>query len=282
MDPIPFAAIHDFDFCIERTEQILSESMQYCHYHNTYEIYYLSKGEKYYFIKDKCYKLKKGSLAFINRYDIHYTTAASGQECERYLITFKKEFLDSLANSLQVHWMDCLDQEIHVIDFNPLEQPLIESLLCSMLTEYQTALPGYEAYLKSALLQLFIIINRYSNQTTEEHLGYMNTTHKIVSESISYINDNFSEAISLRSISQKFFLSSCYFSKIFKKSTGLTFTDYLNRVRIKEAQTLLHRTTMNINDIAEAVGFNSTTHFDRIFKKHMGMSPLAYKKNIKL
>lgn len=273
-----FAELQDSTFKIDYRTETKPTSMQNYHYHNCYELYYLCSGERFYFIKDKCYRVKKGSLVFINKYDIHYTTAMSNQGYERILINFKKEFLSGFADSADINLFDCFEKDIHIIEFTGPQQQFTESLVRTMLKEFCAPEAGSETYLKSALVQLLIIISRYSRKMVENNLGYMNSTHKTISEVTGYINNNFSENITLQSISDKFFISTYYFSRTFKRVTGLTFIDYLNSVRIKEAQKLLRKTNMSITEISEAVGFKNTTHFGRIFKKISGISPLAYKK----
>jgi len=64
---------------------------------------------------------------------------------------------------------------------------------------------------------------------------------------------------------------------VFKKTTGLTFTDYLSRVRIEKAKTLLLNPHLRISEIAYDVGFQSLTHFNRMFRKIAGISPTKYR-----
>ena len=84
--------------------------------------------------------------------------------------------------------------------------------------------------------------------------------------------------MTLQTISERFYISPYYFSRTFKQITGFTFIEYLNGVRIKEAQKLLRKTNLSIGKIAESVGYQNNTHFGRLFKKATGISPLAYRK----
>jgi len=73
-------------------------------------------------------------------------------------------------------------------------------------------------------------------------------------------------------------LSTFYFCKMFKKATGLTFTDYLGRVRVEKAKSLLLNPNLRISEIAYAVGFQSLTHFNRVFRELTGRSPTNFRK----
>ena len=77
-------------------------------------------------------------------------------------------------------------------------------------------------------------------------------------------------------------MSTFYFCKIFKKSTGTHFTDYLSRVRVEKARNLLLNPNLRISEIAYEVGFQSLTHFNRVFKKLLGQSPTEYRAQVKL
>lgn len=72
-------------------------------------------------------------------------------------------------------------------------------------------------------------------------------------------------------------MSTWHFCKLFKKATGLTFTDYLSRVRVEKAKSLLLNPNMRVSEAAFAVGFGSLTHFNRVFRQHVGCSPTAFR-----
>jgi AraC-like DNA-binding protein len=68
-----------------------------------------------------------------------------------------------------------------------------------------------------------------------------------------------------------------YFCKMFKKATGLKFTDYVSRIRVEKAKNLLLNRNLRVSEIAYEVGFQSLTHFNRVFKKILGLSPTEYR-----
>ena len=253
-------------------------SMQLYHYHNYYELYYLFSGERYYFIKDKTYHIKKGDLVLIKEYVTHCSAAAKNQPYKRVLVDFKKEFLSELnAVFAQDDLFHCFNNQIHVISVRPGDQPTLEHLLTDMVNEYKEKRPGYVSYLKASVAQMLLLANRHSDRRVEYNTDYMNQTHKIVAEAVGYINNNYNEDINLELISGKFFISTHYFSRIFKKSTGMTFIEYLNGIRIKEAQKLLATTRLSISEISERVGYKSSTHFGRLFKQLTKTSPREYR-----
>jgi len=68
-----------------------------------------------------------------------------------------------------------------------------------------------------------------------------------------------------------------YFCKLFKKVTGTTFTEFVSRTRVEKAKNLLLNPNLRVSEIAYEVGFQSLTHFNRVFKQIMGESPTEYR-----
>ena len=264
-------------FSIDHVKTDSPASMHKYHFHNSYELYYLYSGERYYFVKDKMYHVVPGDLVFINEYDIHCTTNVQDCGYERVLIDFRKEYLEDFLYCIEnINLFECFKKTIHIIHLNDQERKLTESLFQSMEKEYKQKNPGYHSYLKSALLQILFIINRHS--VSLEETEHFNEKHNSISEIAGYINNHFDEEITLESVAEKFFISPYYFSRSFKKFTGFNFIEYLNNVRIKEAQKLLFKTDFPVSQISTIVGYKSTTHFGRVFKDITSVSPLSYRK----
>ena len=71
--------------------------------------------------------------------------------------------------------------------------------------------------------------------------------------------------------------STYYICKLFKRHTGLNFTEYVSRLRIERSRELLANPNLRVGEIAFEVGFQSITHFNRVFRRVMGESPTAYR-----
>lgn len=95
-----------------------------------------------------------------------------------------------------------------------------------------------------------------------------------------YIQQKQCQALSLGDVARAVNTSTFHFCKMFCKTTGLTFTDYVSRVRIEKAKNLLLNPNLRISEIAYEVGFQSLTHFNRVFKKVTGKSPTDYRAQI--
>ncbi|HEU5397596.1 MAG TPA: helix-turn-helix domain-containing protein [Verrucomicrobiae bacterium] len=104
-----------------------------------------------------------------------------------------------------------------------------------------------------------------------------NAEPPVITRAKQFIVEHQSEEISLREVANAVHTSKFYFCKTFKKATGLNFTDYLSRVRTERAKNLLLNPNLRISEIAYEVGFQSLTHFNRVFKRILGQSPTKYR-----
>ncbi|WAM33588.1 response regulator transcription factor [Caldicellulosiruptor morganii] len=123
-----------------------------------------------------------------------------------------------------------------------------------------------------------------SIQRTVEEIQRHNQSKmgSLVKKVIEYIKANyFYSEISLSEISEKFFVSPSYLSRLFKKETGKNLSDFINEYRIEKAKELLATTDLKTYEIADKVGIPDPHYFSRIFKRYTGYSPSEYKEAIK-
>ena len=97
----------------------------------------------------------------------------------------------------------------------------------------------------------------------------------------AYIAGHYGDPVRLDEMARTIHVSTFYFCKMFKKVTGLTFTDYLGRVRVEKAKKLLLNPHLRVSEIAYTVGFQSLTHFNRVFRKLTGESPTVLREKLK-
>jgi AraC-like DNA-binding protein len=101
-----------------------------------------------------------------------------------------------------------------------------------------------------------------------------------INKIIDYIHKNYKKDIAINTLADHVGLSYSHVRKIFNDETGENIVNYINNMRIEEAQRLLSQTNMNINDIALSLGYNNKQSFTRFFKKYVGINPGEYR-NIK-
>ena len=100
---------------------------------------------------------------------------------------------------------------------------------------------------------------------------------KTIQKIIQYINKNINQELTLEHIASHFGTSANYLGKLFKKHIGMSFNDYLNRIRLKYACTLIAYSAIPLKEIAHDCGFSSLEYFYYVFKKYYGITPSKYK-----
>lgn len=102
----------------------------------------------------------------------------------------------------------------------------------------------------------------------------------VITRAKQYIQDHQTEELSLAQVAKSVNTSVFYFCKLFKKATGVNFTEYVSRSRVEKAKNLLLNPNLRVSEIAYEVGFQSLTHFNRVFKKITGESPTHYREQL--
>ena len=132
----------------------------------------------------------------------------------------------------------------------------------------------------SAIKLLSIFAQHLAMLSNQVFIQQENAEPPVISKARAYIHDHQTEEISLSQVAKAVNMSSYYFCKMFKKVTGINFTDYVARVRIEKSKNLLLNPNLRISEIAFEVGFQSLTHFNRVFKKILGQSPTEYRSQL--
>jgi len=130
---------------------------------------------------------------------------------------------------------------------------------------------------ESVLKLLAIFAQHLSIVSNQIAVHHANAEPPVIVRAKEFIKDHYSEELSLGQVAKSVNVSTFYFCKMFKKITGLNFTDYVSRVRVERAKNLLLNPNLRVSEIAYEVGFQSLTHFNRVFKKILGQSPTQYR-----
>ncbi|MDD3927985.1 MAG: AraC family transcriptional regulator [bacterium] len=249
------------------------------HYHESYELFYVIHGYINAFIDNKTYHVSDGCMVILNSLIPHAHIYPQDIEVERICISFDREFTARMASFTEdINILEAFHSGINVISCPVSLRKFIEDTVDKMLTETNNGKQGSASVVASLLMHLLIVINR-NFRNLELHQQVLNTpAYARTAGIIEYIRSNYTDDISLDSISEKFNISRYYIIKLFKRYTGFTPIEYVNNVRVLKAIELLtSKERKTVNDIGELVGFNSITHFGRVFKKVTGVSPQKYR-----
>ena len=137
----------------------------------------------------------------------------------------------------------------------------------------------YEWVLRNALTPFIDPQNVILNEAEEETLSSALPagTGSQIYPALRYLEEHPEEAVSMRDMAKLCHLSHSYFSKLFLRSTGENFTDYVSRRKVERAKILLSESAESISSIAESLGFTDTSYFIKVFKKVENTTPLAFR-----
>ncbi|MGO4936182.1 response regulator transcription factor [Fundicoccus sp. Sow4_H7] len=112
----------------------------------------------------------------------------------------------------------------------------------------------------------------------EATLKIRKSNNRYVNYAIQYVQEHYTENITLKDIADKLFIHEAYFSKLFNEETEVGFNAYVNFIRIENAKRLIIYSDQQLKEISTTVGFSSHSYFNRVFKQIVGDSPLSYRK----
>lgn len=128
--------------------------------------------------------------------------------------------------------------------------------------------------------QLSFWILKVLNSFTE-NIFYISDTKniEIIQKAVNYANEHFDQPLTLDDVAEQVHLNPSYFSTLFKKETGVGFSDYLAKVRIERSKALLKDRRHSIMAVAILVGFEDQSYFSKVFRRLTGISPKTYRNN---
>ncbi|MDO4284498.1 MAG: AraC family transcriptional regulator [Eubacteriales bacterium] len=272
-------------------------TMQTRHFHDSIEINFLLRGDRFYFIEQDTYHVGEGMAVLIGRNLLHKaSTPDSGNPYHhRFLLQYDFEPYDDLLRRLGFVGLDAFGERYSTaVSFSPEDWQHIAasaSLIKACITENSASSRARMTLAAADLLILFAqnadrerardLTQGRALPTSSEKESYLVRTgvYQKVHEIALYLQKTCGEEHSLDEIAARFYVSRSNLTRMFKSVTGFTVTEYLAFARIKKARALLLDTRLTITEIAEQTGFGNVTYFERTFKRMAAMTPLQYRKN---
>lgn len=265
-------------------EQISSShhqvSMNTRHYHDSYEIYYYLGGNMTYFINDRSYEVKSRNIVFINENTYHRSHYRGPYADDRVLIMFHPSMLGLFANKGEITRALQILSKTPVMDFKDNIKEQIHNLVMLIVWHYNKKNTSM-LHIMTMISGLILCLKDYVELgCLNEHEPPLAVSDIKISDVARYISENFQSKISLDDLSSRFFINKYYLCHKFKKLTGQTIVEFINEKRLVEARRLLISSGHTVLDISQAVGFESVNHFNTLFKRKFGLTPLSYKAKI--
>lgn len=256
-----------------RTDVKNNMSMQ--HYHDAYEIYFQTKGTRYVFFDNSCHVLERGDVTIFKPFELHLAQSRECEYYERYVVNFSRESFAGILSDSEIYM---LFEKIESGKIHLDEEKTVYLEKIFALAEENAQKKGFLAskLLSAMILQIIMTVLEWSEMSVSG--AYIDPR---VAKAIQYIEKNYSQAIGLDEIANSAGLSVYYFSRQFKKMTGVSAGEYLNDVRLTKIYNLLTNTKNTLDEIAQRTGFASSGNLSRAFKKKYGISPAKFRKSNK-
>ena len=250
------------------------------HTHDYFQIYYIANGSLGHFIENNYSKLYQGDMFIIPPGVILFIAPEANTVF--YSFSFMSEFLGETNQSgkLTSLFLRNLLTDKNILPKVSIASEdifYIESIMERMLNEFNCKDFGFSEIIHSYAVLLVAVLarNYFKKNTLHEHFD---NSKQFVIHCIEYIENNFTERITLDEISKLSAMSKNSFCELFYKLTGHSFNSYLNICRIKKATEYI-KDGYKITAIYGLCGYSDFSTFYRNFKKIMGISPKEFKKN---
>ncbi|GLX67789.1 helix-turn-helix domain-containing protein [Paenibacillus glycanilyticus] len=258
-----------FPFKLEyRTEETLNRVP---HAHEHFQICYLQRGVCLHYVEDQAYLMSKGDLLAIPPYVPHRLDFYKGEKVNLVQVDFMPIVLDTEDMLAEPPFFP-------KIRLSGDYQVQVEQLLSRMNDEHLRQEPGYRHLIRADLIRLLVTAFRQSDSLSPPGETSLEDRRPLFYETVRYMEAHYADSLKLEELAQRAAMSPSYFSYMFKVLIGQPFTQYLNDIRIRKALDLLRSTELSVIEISVATGFNNASHFNRMFRKSVGVSPLAYRK----
>ena len=232
------------------------------HMHPYYHMIHIVRGKLRFVINEKTYILEPGNCILIPR-DTDHAYFNDEKEAVEYL-EIKFSLLKASYNS------QIIRRNIQIT-----HNELAGNLFKQILKEYSHFDNRADDAAESYLLALLNLLGESERYQTKQDFRYLSASDysELSQNIIKYLEEHYHEELSLDSLAKAMDHNKSYLCVAFKKDTQLTILDCLNTIRIRRAAELIVYSEYNLTQVAEACGFASVSHFNRVFLKYVGITP---------
>lgn len=259
-------------FCkVDEVSSVIPRAM---HVHeNLVEVLLVYEGSGIYTIDNNKYIAKKGDLIFYNSGVVHDEFGGNKSNLGTYCLGISNLKIIKLDKNKIIEENYC-----PIVNCNEYFDDVLSmfDMIRKNIDTNETQIVEFSNFLMQALIIKFRIIIEKNGNVKQIKEPSLATKVKI------YIDKNYNDNISLKSIAEAVNANQYYLSHIFKMEMGISPIQYVTRRRIGEAQNLLINTNLNITEIAVSVGYTNSNYFQNVFRKAVGLTPGVYRKKWKL
>ena len=270
---------YDVEFIDAETRPLIHQSARF---------WYFLQGKATLVINGKDYPVKKDSFAAVLPWDTSIITNVK-EPIHLIKIVYNSDILPEIRNMYNVpsEYLHLISPiaECPVVQLTKEESIRVTSIMNDIKTEVgteslydvQKEKVLSDVYLSNKLVELLVTYIRIASKSDLKRKDGKSIELDDRPAIFKYIYSHTSQNLTLRILSEIFYMSESSISKYIADMTGLTFTDLVNEMRITKTIDLLTYTDMSLNDIASFVGFSDASHLVKVFTKRMNLSPAKYR-----
>ncbi len=252
--------------------KITADTDHYLHDHSFFEIFYMVEGACNHTLNGKTTALCSGDILFLKPEDQHAFLREPGNTCKHRDILFRKSFFRSVCNYISPDIYD---------EFISDTLPKKFHLSTTKIKEFEEALekiaavPATDSSIKMAAIRSFSaeILGILVSAQMERHTNYPQWLQDLMQR----FNDPAMICAGLDAILSDIFYTKEHVCRVFKQTTGMTMTEYLNHRRLELAADRLAYSHEQVAAICLSLGFSSVSYFNRIFKEKFGYTPVQFR-----
>lgn len=287
-DTIPPEYLEDWFFSSDRREGIhVFKHNCYTpaipHHHNFFEMFFVLEGRCIHQVGENTSVLHRGDLCFIQPKVTHSLDVNDESVIIDVLIrrsTFRQYFYSILRgdNLLSNFFMSTLLSKpgIDFLLFHTREDMDLHYAFIELCSETFDQEAYYNELINAVVTKIFVLLLRRYMADCELPANQPNTSDEAI-RIARYIQDHATE-VTLASLAEDFHYSPEHASRMIRHFTGQTFTELLTNIRLENAKQLLRDTSLNVLDVAVQIGYEGSDQFIRVFRKHTGQTPNAYRR----
>lgn len=282
-----FATFGDPDFPVAVVPAGPGNSGEHCH--EFYELVYVRHGGGTNIIEGHAYPMLPGDCFLMRPEDRHSYggTTTFGIVNVLFLPTVfsDADWQRLLAlPGLRAYLEPGRHRAPHKLTLVPADARRVETCCDRLIAELRSTSPqtGHLLLARAALTEMLVVISRawaaYGGLPAHEQRGDDNP----IAEALAILHREFRNPLTVTELAEMVGLTSNWFGERFKAATGMTVHDYLARLRIEAARTALEADDHDITSVALAVGFDDPSYFARVFRRHTGITPRAYRQRVRV
>lgn len=259
MDMVFYEIEHGFGSNHFMVERNVNHSFP-LHMHRCYEVMLMLKGELTMQIDQQTYHVSAGDLILVKPHRIHSYETEPGKSNENLVCVFSGDLIAAISDALSQYRLPSV--VLHDV-------PRLVKDAFGHLEEQDDI-----ATVKGVLYLLCSLYYQQLDRTCEDDHA---TDTGLLRNMFVYIEDNIDKPCTLHELAKELGYNEAYLSRIFHKSVGISYSDYVRNIKINHACYLLHNTDESIFNIAMKCGYSTQSSFYRSFKQLVGMNPNEYR-----